>query len=542
MKKLKTSLIVLSLIISASFATLLVACNNDNKNDDPNILTIGTTAQIEKAVYGEYNYDMLASGVAEMPLVSQTSDGRFEPLLAEFSSNNAKNWTFTIKDGMCWSDGVSVTAEDILYTLQYDDRNGSANFEDKTDSSGKTTQKKYESYLISQDKKSITLTLVTPNVRELTNMTSFRVMPKHIYHDKESVTNNEARITCGPYMLESFNKTANTLTFTKNPHFPVSAKWKKVIYKLFSNEDTMYLALKNGDLDTVWAYSSGVSKTYQDMLKNNGIVLEAMPATNAPAVLTFNNSKGLFADKNLRLAVLCALDYSAFKNYFGSPYSQDPNRGFVPTTTVGYKQTPKLVRDTQKASEYMTAAGYAKIGNYYNKNGTAAQFSLTVNASKTTHLGIAEFIKTQLEEFGIKVNLDVCDATAYNAKTSNKFSQNNVTMEAAVMGYTSAGMSMGEGLGSIYINGEHAVQGGAQVFDSELKSILNEMKNANILLDYQTSAAKLQDFYAESAPVIALYWDSLIVAHSSKLTNVTLDAVFGINNINNLFTATKRIG
>ncbi len=34
-------------------------------------LTVGTTASIETAVFGEYNFDMLASGVSELPLVYQ---------------------------------------------------------------------------------------------------------------------------------------------------------------------------------------------------------------------------------------------------------------------------------------------------------------------------------------------------------------------------------------------------------------------------------------------------------------------------------------
>ena len=38
-------------------------------------LTIGTTASIETAVFGEYNFDMLASGVSELPLVYQDTMG-----------------------------------------------------------------------------------------------------------------------------------------------------------------------------------------------------------------------------------------------------------------------------------------------------------------------------------------------------------------------------------------------------------------------------------------------------------------------------------
>lgn len=507
-------------------------------------LTVGTTAAIETAVFGEYNFDMLASGVSELPLVYQDTKGEYHPLLATYATEDAATWTYTIQDGMTWSDGAPVTAEDILFTLQYDQANGSANFEAQTGEDGKVTEAKYTGYTLSDDKMSISLTLASPNVRELSNMTSFRVMPKHVYEGKDTVTEAEGRITCGPYVLESFNKEAGTITFAVNEYYPQKPNVEKIVYQLFGNEDTMYLALQQGDIDMVWAYSTGVAGTYQDVLSTDtNVSLVNVAAANAPAVLAFNNAKGLFSDENLRQAVSYALNYEEFKTYFGSAYAEIPNRGFVPSTTVGYTDTEKLTTDTAKADEYMKAAGYTEKnadGFYVNADGAAATFTLTVNAAKETHVGYAEMIKTQLETFGIQVNLDAVDKDAYNAKTSNKFSENNITMEAAIYGYTAAGMGMGNGLGSIYVDGNHAVQGGCQVFDEAFSSILDELKAAKTIEEYYTGAAKLQDYYAAHMPLIALYWDNMMLAYSSKLDNVTVDAVFGLNNVNNWFSITKK--
>lgn len=507
-------------------------------------LTVGTTAAIETAVFGEYNFDMLASGVSELPLVYQDTKGEYHPLLATYATEDAATWTYTIQDGMTWSDGAPVTAEDILFTLQYDQANGSANFEAQTGEDGKVTEAKYTGYTLSDDKMSISLTLASPNVRELSNMTSFRVMSKHVYEGKDTVTEAEGRITCGPYVLESFNKEAGTITFAVNEYYPQKPNVEKIVYQLFGNEDTMYLALQQGDIDMVWAYSTGVAGTYQDVLSTDtNVSLVNVAAANAPAVLAFNNAKGLFSDENLRQAVSYALNYEEFKTYFGSAYAEIPNRGFVPSTTVGYTDTEKLTTDTAKADEYMKAAGYTEKnadGFYVNADGAAAAFTLTVNAAKETHVGYAEMIKTQLEAFGIQVNLDAVDKDAYNAKTSNKFSENNITMEAAIYGYTAAGMGMGNGLGSIYVDGNHAVQGGCQVFDEAFSSILDELKAAKTIEEYYTGAAKLQEYYAAHMPLIALYWDNMMLAYSSKLDNVTVDAVFGLNNVNNWFSITKK--
>lgn len=82
-----------------------------------------------------------------------------------YETEDAATWTYTVLEGMTWSDGVEVTAEDILYTLQYEDGNGAANFVSQTDEEGEVTEAKYSGYSISADGRSISLTLKSPNVR-----------------------------------------------------------------------------------------------------------------------------------------------------------------------------------------------------------------------------------------------------------------------------------------------------------------------------------------------------------------------------------------
>lgn len=533
---------VFACILAVLSAVSLLAGCSGKKDKDITQITVGTTSVIEFATRGEYNYDMLSSAVSQIPMVYQDAAGNYHPLLTTYETTDAKTWTYTIVKDMKWSDGTPVTAEDILFTLQYEDENGSANLKDQT-VDGNTTKAKYESYKLSEDKMSISLTLATANVRELSNMTSFRVMPKHVYAGKTEVTDADKRVGCGPYMFEAFNKEAGTVSFVVNPHYPQKPNVSKVVYRMFSNEDTLYMALTNGDIDFVWNYSVGVSSNYQSVLADNeNVALKNIPAANAPAVLAFNNAKGPFTDKALREAVSYALDYNAFKTYFGSPYAQTPNRGFVPSTTVGYKDTATLETDLAKARKIMADAGYTKNdkGMYVDKQGKAVAFTLTVNSSKSAHVGYAELVKTNLQAFGIQVTIEALDSASYNAKTSNKFSENNVTMEAAIFGYTAAGMGMMNGLATIYVDGTHAVQGGAQVYDTAFQQIRDKMAAAKTAEEYIAAAGEMQEYYAANVPIVALFWDNMMFAHSAEYDNLVVDAVFGLNNVNTWFSITKK--
>jgi ABC-type transport system substrate-binding protein len=138
------------------------------------------------------------------------------------------------------------------------------------------------------------------------------------------------------------------------------------------------------------------------------------------------------------------------------------------------------------------------------------------------------------------VELDPLDSDSYNAKTSNKFSENNITMEAALYGYTAAGMGMGNGLATIYVDGRHAVQGGAQVYDEEFQSILSAMAAAVTLDEYIEAAGQMQDFYAAHNPIVALYWDSMTFGISSRFENIVIDGAFGLNNVNNWLSITEK--
>jgi peptide/nickel transport system substrate-binding protein len=303
------------------------------------------------------------------------------------------------------------------------------------------------------------------------------------------------------------------------------------------------MALEKGDIDMVWNYSSGVGANYQDSLRSSeNVKLTSVAATNAPAVLAFNNTKGPFANEDLRKAVAFALDYEQLRSKVGSVDAQTPNRGFVPTSTIGYKDTEALKTDLAEAEKYMNAAGYTKNadGKFVDANGKVFGFTLTFRSDRNNHVSCADIIKNCLESFGIEVKLEPLDSASYNAKTSNKFSENNITMEAALFGYTSAGMSMGAGLGTIYVDGTHAVQGGCQVFDETFKAAVDELGSAATLEEYGKAAAKVQDYYAEHMPLVGLYWDSLTYGSSAKIDNMTIDNVFGLNNANNWLSITVK--
>lgn len=523
------------LLIVLLFTLHLVIFSSPAKEDvnaDKFIIDIGTTAVFEKAEVGEYSYDMLTSGFSNLPLVSKDANGLYNPLVASFDTNDSKTWNYKITPNLTWSDGVKVTAEDILFTLIYEDQNGSANFTNQVDSKGKVTEAKYIGYTLSEDKMTLSLVLREANIRELSNMTSFRIIPSHLYSDGD-ITIADKRVTCGPFVFSSFDSLSGTIEFVQNKYYPVKPNVEKIVVHLFGSEDTMYMALNNGDLDFTFIYNSGVSENYLDVLKeNNNLEVLSANGQGIPLVLAFNNSSEKLSDINLRKAISYALDYEVIKNYVGGSSASIANRGVVPSSTFGYIETQKLEQNLSLATTLLQNSGYEKVGTYYQKEGEVLTLTLTYRLDKSAQVAAAELIKTQLEAFGIKVNLDGLDSASYNAKTSNKFSNNNISFEMALFGFTSAGVEMGSGIATIYVDKYHNVQGGCQVSDEAFQNILKELRSAKTIEEYYLGAAKTQEYYEANTPLIALYHDNNNYVVIGEYEGYAIDSLFGINNVN----------
>ena len=196
----------------------------------------------------------------------------------------------------------------------------------------------------------------------------------------------------------------------------------------------------------------------------------------------------------------------------------------MPPTTLGYiSDTEVLSRDLEKAREYLEA-GLAETGL------ASLSFRLAVNSGNATHMRYAELVRTSLQDIGVTVTIDAMDVNSFRAATTNGFSDGNVTHQACIIGYTSNGMKMMGGLGTIYMDGTHAVQGVSQVFDEEFLSIADALSAAGTPEEYAAAARECQLWYAENLPAVALYYDSQLQVVSRRFTGFVTDADFGLLN------------
>jgi peptide/nickel transport system substrate-binding protein len=484
-------------------------------------LVIGTTTDLEAPSRSVYNFDVFSGILSQMAPVWMDEFGEFHPLLTEYEMVNPGVWRFTVLEGMAWHDGVPVTAEDIKFTIEYE----------ALQSTGKA-QTTYSALNII-DERTIEMELAVPNVRHLSGLTTMRIIPKHIFEGVElmaEATEAQHTIGCGPYRFTAFDAAAGTVEFTANESCPLgSPRVKTVIFRIFGSPDTLHMALKNGEIDLIYAYANGISvAAAADFAAYDTISLRAVKDTSNTAVFVFNNNRSPGNDPNIRKAVACAIDYDKFRELFGSEFSTPSTGGFLPAGSPGYIDTPRLTRNLEKAGDFLSAAGASDTDGdgIVEYRGSPLVITLDMRNDLPVYQRYGELLKTNLAEIGIGLELKPEDVPTFRTVTEQTHSH-----EAMISKFTAYGMGMQAGVGTAYLDGNNPSLAQGQIMDPAFGDIVSRLKSALNPEDYAAAAADCQRYYAETMPAIALFWDSYIQAYNSKLDGFIVDGTFGLLNM-----------
>ena len=275
------------------------------ENSEP-IATNGGT--FVEGVVGEFSFlnPVLAQTNLDRDLTSLVFCGltKFDPVsnaimdgIADHSlSADQRTYTFKIKEGVKWHDGVPVTADDVIFTFR--DILQNENFPNPTLASD------FLDVLITKiDKQTVTMTLRKKYAFFIYN-TSIGLLPKHLLgniNPAELLASdfNLNPIGCGPYRLDSINENMIHLSafsdFYRGRPFIDS-----VIFRIFKDENEL---IKN--LEGIIGTKDLSEKNMKSF--ENDARLELHDFTLPQYVgLFFNTSREILKDKKLRLGLQLA--------------------------------------------------------------------------------------------------------------------------------------------------------------------------------------------------------------------------------------------
>lgn len=376
--------------------------------------------------FTENTYDSYVSDIVFDSLLIQNSNYEFEPNLAESwtCSDNGKEFTFVLKDGIKWHDGEPLTVEDVKFSFEfladpdYSGARGSyvkeiKGVEDFTN--GKT--ERLEGVQIIDEK---TIKIITTDVfssGELRYGTNVYIIPKHIWEDVDIT--NEANysellknpIGTGAFKMGEFVPDQHVVLVGNTDYRDGQPKLDKIVF-VVSNQETAQAQMINGELDFI--YLSKLNKDDIEIYESNNITVFTTPY-NAYQYMAINHVNEVFQDKRVRQAFMYAIDRQAIVN--------DLLEGFGSVATDPYpaefwahaEDGNQYARDSQKAIDLLIEAGWEyKDGKMYN-NGKQVKFVLKYPSGNKVRELCAPLIQQNFKEIGIELELQIMEfATLYD--------------------------------------------------------------------------------------------------------------------------------
>ncbi|MFD7458250.1 MULTISPECIES: ABC transporter substrate-binding protein [unclassified Streptomyces] len=300
-------------------------------------------------------------------LLARDADLKLKPALATALpkiADDGRTYTFTLRDGVKFSDGEPLTAADVVYTYE-------TVLDAKTNNTAKSELDAVDSVRASGDDK-VVFTLKYPYA-PFAARTVLPIVPEHIAGKQDPNTGsfNTEPVGTGPYVLTRWSK-GEKLTFKANPHYWGPApEVKSFTMAIVADDDVRATRLRSGDLDGA-VLPPNLAATFEG--EDGKRTYEARSYDFRAVTLPTGNP--VTGDRAIRQALDAAVDREAMVDKILDGAGR-PAYGPLPVDDPAFADGIERTRDLGKAKRILDEAGW-KTGDdgIRAKDGRRAAFTL----------------------------------------------------------------------------------------------------------------------------------------------------------------------
>ena len=389
---------------------------NNGKTGEPvkgGEITVGIAQDLDDSLDP---HQTVAAGTREVlfnifeGLVKPNSDGEMIPAVAEkyTLSEDGTTYTFTLREGVKFHNGQTVTAEDVVYSI-----NRCAAVpegQEKPLVAAFSAVKSVEAL----DEKTVAVTIAQRDLEFISYMTA-AIIPAD-YENQDT-----APVGTGPFKFVSRTPQQDFVMERFEDYWGAPAWLDKVTYKICENADALVMNLNGGSIDLC----AHLTSAQASQLNQNFQVLEG--TMNLVQAIYLNNQAKPFDNQLVRQALCYAIDRQGIMDMVADGHGTAVGSSIYPAFTKYF--LPELVdkypHDVAKAKELLAQAGYPD----------GFDMTISVPNNYQPHMDTAEVVAEQLREAGINVTIQPVEwstwlDTIYNGR---QFQATLVGVDAANM-------------------------------------------------------------------------------------------------------------
>ena len=340
-----------------------------------------------------------------------------------------KKATIKIKDGMKWSDGQPIVADDVIYPYEVignKDYTGVRYSDESAKIVGMEEYKAGKASTISGIKKvddktvEISFKEIGQGIFTGGNGLLIYAMPKHYLKDvpiKDLEKSEKVRtkvVVAGPYTISSIVP-GESIELKANPnYFRGKPKTEKVTIQVV-NSQTITAAMKSGKYDIVLDIPTELYKTYKDLDNIDTLGRQELYYSYLGFKMgKYDKAKGenvvnpnaKMADLKLRQALAYGLDINQMVKAFYDGLREKATSSVPPVFGKYYpKDLAGFPYDPEKAKKLLDEAGYKDVnGDGYREDKNGKPFEIKIAAMSGGDIAepLVQFYIQQWKEIGIK--------------------------------------------------------------------------------------------------------------------------------------------
>ena len=597
MKKFKKIVILIAILLF-----ILVSCFRIDRNEQENVSLFSSVnvSKVEKIVYkspstvnyngvdylvshskiGNYGGQIVSSTIGEGPKTfnpwvskdatsSMVADLMYDPLFSTdpitgevipqlakelIVSPDLKTYTVKLRNGVRWSDGVEITADDVVFTWNEIILAGLGNTSTRDcvlfDGEYPTVRKIDKHTVEFKIKKPFApfQRIVGTSIAPMHVMKSV-VQRGHRYFDSYLGTTIKPKkiVSSGAFILSEYVP-AQRVVLKRNPNYYVIDENKnflpyidKYVILIVGDLNNELLKFEAGELDVISVLGKDLQR-FKEREKKGDFKLYNLGPNTGTMFIAFNlntrkNKDGKFYvnpvkqqwfnDLNFRTAIDYAIDRNAMVYNVANGVAQPL---FTSESLSSIFLNEKLASGHEKDIEYaktlLKESGFYwdNKGFLHDKNGYDVEFDLYTNAGNTEREACGVMVKEDLRNLGIKVNFKPIE---FNSLVSKMMSTSDWDM--VLMGLTGSPLEPHNGKNVWYSKGHLHLfnmrfstdkDDNILTWEKEVDEIIEQ---GALELDFDKRKAfydKYQQIIYDERPIIYLYSPLTITAVRNKIKNL----------------------
>lgn len=518
--------------------------------------------------------DATSSSMADMMydglFTSNPMTGKVVPKLAKSVEMKGNRYIIHLRKGIKWSDGVPITADDVIFTWKdiIFAGLGNTSTRDSMIIDGEIpTIKKIDDYTVEFS--------IKKQFAPFLRMLSVSIAPKHYFTKQKNWQKNFDRflstninpdtiVTSGAYRLKEYVP-AQRVVFERNPnYYEINKKGQKlpyldkIVYLIVGDLNNQILKFEAKELDEISLRGGDVARYKAKEYDSDYTIYNLGPDTGTMFVAInlnrrFSQQNGVkkyfvnpkkqvwFNDVNFRKAIDYAIDRKSMvqniANGMASPLftAESKNSIFYNKSLVGHERNLSIAKSYLKKSGF-----YYKNGKLYDKNNNRVEFDLYTNAGNTEREALGVMVKQDLADIGMQVNFKPIEFNSLVNKITNSYDWDMI-----ILGLTGSSLEPHNGKNVWYSSGPLHIFNQRPVNKPVTDKLSWEIKLDNIFdkaaleLNFK-SRKKYYDEYQRiiynEAPIVYLYSPIRIYAIRRKFKNILPSSLSGLTyNIEEIY-------